>query len=52
MLLSIFKIYSITGTTNYQSLISMELPMSLQCFLFFGFFSSLAVKIPMFPFHI
>ena len=52
MLLAIFKLYSIIGTTNYQSLISIELPMSLQCFLFFGFFSSLAVKIPMFPFHI
>jgi len=52
MLLAIFKLYSIIGTTNYQSLINIELPISLQCFLFFGFFSSLAVKIPMFPFHI
>lgn len=52
MLISIFKIYSITGTTNYQSLIFIEFPSSLQFYLFVGFFASLAVKIPMIPFHI
>jgi len=30
MLLSIFKIYSLTGTTNYLSLITVEIPSSLQ----------------------
>ena len=52
MLLSIFKIYSLTGTTNYFSLMNIELPTNLQYWLFIGFFSSLAVKIPMFPTHI
>lgn len=52
MLLSIFKIYSITGTTNYYTLLILELPSNLQFWLFIGFFSSLAVKIPMFPAHI
>ncbi len=52
MLVSIFKIYSLTGTTNYQNLIFMELPNDLQFYLFIGFFASLAVKIPMIPFHI
>lgn len=52
MLLGIFKIYSITGTTSYQNIILIELPNYLQFWIFLGFFSSLAVKIPMIPFHI
>ncbi len=52
MLLSIFKIYSLTGTTNYLNLITIEIPSSLQFWLFLGFFASLSVKIPMIPFHI
>ena len=52
MLLSIFKIYSITGTTNYFTLILINIPSNLQFWLFIGFFASLAVKIPMIPFHI
>lgn len=52
MLLSIFKIYSLTGTTNYLNLITIEIPSSLQFWLFLGFFASLSVKIPMVPFHI
>nr|WKK50057.1 NADH dehydrogenase subunit 4 [Eirene ceylonensis] len=52
MLLCIFKIYSITGTTNYLNLIILELPSHLQFWLFLGFFASLSVKIPMIPFHI
>nr|AER54606.1 NADH dehydrogenase subunit 4 [Nemopsis bachei] len=52
MLISIFKIYSALGTTNYQSLIILELPTQIQFWLFLGFFASLAVKIPMIPFHI
>lgn len=30
MLISIFKLYSLTGTTNYFNLISLDLPTSLQ----------------------
>ena len=52
MLLSIFKIYSLTGTTNYLNLITMDIPSSIQFWLFLGFFSSLSVKIPMIPFHL
>ena len=52
MLLSIFKIYSLTGLSNYENLITINLPQNLQIWLFIGFFCSLAVKIPMIPFHI
>ena len=52
MLISIFKIYSLTGTTNYYTLLNLEIPKYLQYWLFIGFFASLAVKIPMFPVHI
>nr|QXT43906.1 NADH dehydrogenase subunit 4 [Craspedacusta sowerbii]CUS58536.1 TPA: NADH dehydrogenase subunit 4 [Craspedacusta sowerbii] len=52
MLICIFKIYELTGTTNYLTLLTLELPSDLQTWLFVGFFLSLAVKIPMIPFHI
>jgi NADH-quinone oxidoreductase subunit M len=52
MLLSIFYIYYITGTTDYQTLLGLKLDPSIQNILFLGFFASLAVKIPKFPFHI
>ena len=52
MLLSIFKIYALTGTTNYYALLHLEIPKTIQHWLFLGFFASLAVKIPMFPYHI
>ena len=52
MLLSIFKIYALTGTTHYYALLHLEIPKNTQYWLFLGFFASLAVKIPMFPCHI
>jgi NADH:ubiquinone oxidoreductase subunit 4 (subunit M) len=52
MLLSIFYIYYITGTTDYLTLLGINLDPSIQNILFLGFFASLAVKIPKFPFHI
>ena len=52
MLISIFKLYSIIGSTNYQTLITIDLPKNIQFWLFLGFFVSLSVKIPMIPFHI
>lgn len=52
MLVCIFKIYELTGTTNYVTLLTLEIPTHLQIWLFVGFFLSLAVKIPMVPFHI
>jgi len=52
MLLSIFYIYSVTGTTDYITLLGQEIDPEIQNILFLGFFASLAVKIPKFPFHI
>ena len=52
MLLSIFNLYYIIGTTNYTMLLYIELPVYTQFWVFIGFFLSLAVKIPMIPFHI
>nr|YP_009300658.1 NADH dehydrogenase subunit 4 [Turritopsis dohrnii]ALK27159.1 NADH dehydrogenase subunit 4 [Turritopsis dohrnii] len=52
MLISIFKIYSMFGTTNYQNLCTLEIPLQLQYWLFLGFLASLATKIPMIPVHI
>nr|AER54648.1 NADH dehydrogenase subunit 4 [Pennaria disticha] len=52
LLISIFKLYSLIGSTNYFNLIILVLPENLQYWLFIGFFFSLAIKIPMFPFHI
>ena len=52
MLLAIFKLYSITGTTNFQILLTLTLPENLQTWIFVGFFISFAVKIPKIPFHI
>lgn len=52
MLLCIFKLYSLTGTTNYLNLVNIELPSSIQLWLFLGFFASFSVKIPMVPVHI
>lgn len=52
MLLSIFKLYSLTGTTNYINLLNIVIPTKLQIILFIGVFSSFAVKIPMMPIHI
>lgn len=52
MLLCIFKLYSLTGTTNYLNLITIEIPAYIQFWMFLGFFASLSVKIPMIPVHI
>lgn len=52
MLLCIFKLYSLTGTTNYFNLIAIDIPSSIQFWLFLGFFASLSIKIPMIPVHI
>nr|BAR90925.1 NADH dehydrogenase subunit 4 [Hydra vulgaris]BAR90932.1 NADH dehydrogenase subunit 4 [Hydra vulgaris] len=52
MLISIFKLYSLIGTTNYENLLIIKIPYDIQFWLFIGFFIGLAVKIPMVPFHI
>ncbi len=52
MLLAIFTLYSHAGTTDYQALCCLRFEGGLQCFIFLGFFLSLAIKIPKIPFHI
>jgi proton-translocating NADH-quinone oxidoreductase chain M len=52
MILSIFYIYSLTGTTDYLTLLNIKFDASVQYCIFLCFFASLAVKIPKFPFHI
>lgn len=52
MLLSIFYIYSLTGTTDYLTLLDLSIDPYYQKIIFLCFFASFAVKVPMFPFHI
>lgn len=52
MLLSIAYIYYITGTTDYRTLLTLNIDPSIQNWIFLSFFASLAVKIPKYPFHI
>ena len=52
MLISIMYVYTITGTTDYPTLLEYELSPKVQKVIFLGFIASLAVKIPSFPFHI
>lgn len=50
--ISILYIYTITGTFNYEYLLSYDFTYTEQLFLWVGFFISFASKIPIFPFHI
>ena len=52
MLISIIYIYSETGTTDYITLLGYKFAPDIEKLLFMGFFASLAVKIPMIPFHV
>jgi proton-translocating NADH-quinone oxidoreductase chain M len=52
MLLAILTIYSLTGTTDYQVLLTTPLDESLQKVFWLAFFASFAVKVPMVPVHI
>lgn len=52
MLLSLFYIYYLCGTTDYQTLLNVKIDPVVQRWIFLAFFASLAVKIPKFPFHI
>jgi len=51
MLVAIISIYWITGTTDVIQLISSNIPKDFQNLLWLAFFSSFAVKMPMWPFH-
>jgi NADH:ubiquinone oxidoreductase subunit 4 (subunit M) len=45
-------VYTISGTTDYVTLMEYEMGENVQKLVFLGFIASLAVKIPAFPFHI
>lgn len=52
MLLGVLFLYFQSGTTNIYILLNTELTETRQLFLWFSFFASFAVKIPMIPFHL
>jgi NADH-quinone oxidoreductase subunit M len=51
MLIAIISIYWITGTTNVIDLLNIKISKDYQYLLWLAFFSSFAVKMPMWPFH-
>ena len=51
MLVAIISIYWITGTTDVIKLLDIRIPQELQYLLWLAFFSSFAVKMPMWPVH-
>tara|TARA_Y100000590_G_scaffold285204_1_gene320958 strand:+ start:109 stop:1611 length:1503 start_codon:yes stop_codon:yes gene_type:complete len=51
MLIAIISIYWITGTTDVIKLLDTRIPQDFQYLLWLAFFSSFAVKLPMWPVH-
>ncbi|WEK06174.1 MAG: NADH-quinone oxidoreductase subunit M [Candidatus Devosia phytovorans] len=51
MLLAIMAMYWNAGTTDISRLLTHDFPSSWQPWLWWAFFASLAVKMPMWPFH-
>ena len=51
MLIAIISIYWITGTTDVIKLLDIRIAQEYQHLLWLAFFSSFAVKLPMWPFH-
>ncbi len=51
MLVAIISIYWITGTTDVIKLLDARIPSEFQYLLWLAFFSSFAVKMPMWPVH-
>ena len=51
MLVAIISIYWITGTTDVTQIYVIKIPVEFQYILWLAFFSSFAVKIPMWPVH-
>jgi NADH-quinone oxidoreductase subunit M len=51
MLIAIIVIYWITGTTDIIYLLNFKISKEFQYLLWLAFFSSFAVKLPMWPFH-
>tara|TARA_Y100000741_G_scaffold360513_1_gene342869 strand:+ start:829 stop:2313 length:1485 start_codon:yes stop_codon:yes gene_type:complete len=51
MLVAIISIYFLNGTTNYETLFEIGINQNYQNLLWLAFFSSFAVKTPMWPVH-
>jgi NADH-quinone oxidoreductase subunit M len=51
MLVAIISIYWITGTTDVTQIFETKIPVEFQYVLWLAFFSSFAVKMPMWPVH-
>ncbi len=51
MLVAIISIYWISGTTNVIDLLNLQIDYKYQYLLWLAFFSSFAVKLPMWPVH-
>jgi NADH-quinone oxidoreductase subunit M len=51
MLVAIISIYWITGTTDITQIFEIKIPVNYQYILWLAFFSSFAVKMPMWPVH-
>ena len=51
MLVAIISIYWITGTTDVTEIFKIKIPVEFQYVLWLAFFSSFAVKMPMWPVH-
>ena len=51
MLVAIIAIYWITGTTDVTQIYEIKIPPEFQYLLWLAFFSSFAVKLPMWPVH-
>ncbi len=51
MLVAIIAIYWITGTTDVNEIYRIKIPTEYQYLLWLAFFSSFAVKLPMWPVH-
>ena len=51
LLIAVISIYWITGTTDITQLLEIKIPKEYQYLLWLAFFSSFAVKLPMWPVH-
>ncbi len=51
MLIAIMTMYWTAGTTDIPTLMTYSFPAGMQKWLWFGFFASFAVKMPMWPLH-
>ena len=51
MLVAIISIYWITGTTDVTQIYEIKIPENIKIFFGLAFFSSFAVKMPMWPVH-